>query len=353
MVAPRGQAHGLQQPHLWTQRGLSATVSRGRRDRPRRQCWSAFKRDKQVGQAAGDVTDMDQTSATTPPFAPTMDVLSAQRHLRRQLLDGPGVRHKPARDLAAHMLLHLDDLKTCWDVATHWLQASLQCQRVDTGFGRPDEKDYFPGYAEAKNGDYDVPSFGGVAVDNRDPIMQAMWSGSKPVIFADIKQDIRVTPGLRRRLSGAKTKSKFGSVLRTRSGSYGLICADWTEHFVPNEAGIFDCFEQTVTDVLSPIIAVSKEIHDAAVNDPSQDHTSPSLFHDGRPGSGALDALTRSEIEVARLVAQGSSYKEIARIRGRSLSTIDHQLRSIRGKLGVTSTANLVVFLLKTDGFTH
>lgn len=279
-----------------------------------------------------------------------IDVLESQRSLRRRLLDTPTIRHRQARDLAAHMLLHLDDLTTCWDVATTWLRTSLECQRVDTGFGRPDAREYFPSFSEARHGDYEVPSFGGGSVDNRDPIMQAMWCGSRPIIFADIKQDRRVTSGLRRRLSGAKTKSKFGAALRAANGSYGLICADWTEHFVPNESGIFDCFSQTVSDVLSPIIAVSKEIHDAGAVSASQTHEDLGVFHYGRPGSGALDALTSSEIEIARLVSQGLSYKEIARIRGRSLSTIDHQLRSIRGKLGVTSTANLVSFLLRLDG---
>jgi DNA-binding CsgD family transcriptional regulator len=39
------------------------------------------------------------------------------------------------------------------------------------------------------------------------------------------------------------------------------------------------------------------------------------------------------------------SYKEIARRLDRSLSTIDHQLRSVRGKLGARSTARLVRML--------
>ncbi|MBF3226145.1 helix-turn-helix domain-containing protein, partial [Pseudomonas aeruginosa] len=56
-----------------------------------------------------------------------------------------------------------------------------------------------------------------------------------------------------------------------------------------------------------------------------------------------------SEIEVARLVAKGLSYKEIARIRRRSFSTIDHQLRSIRQKTGASSTSALVSLLARTD----
>ncbi|MBN9275064.1 MAG: hypothetical protein J0J15_33420, partial [Mesorhizobium sp.] len=107
------------------------------------------------------------------------------------------------------MLLHLDDLPGCWSIATNWLRAELRCQRVDTGFGMREAKDYFPGFAEAKDANYDVPSFGcGRAVDNRDIAMQAMWLDPRPLIFADIKQDNRIKMRLRQRLSGARTKSK-------------------------------------------------------------------------------------------------------------------------------------------------
>ena len=162
-------------------------------------------------------------TALAPVRGGDTDLFSAQRRLRHALLDRTAIRYNPARDLAAHMLLHLDDLPACWNMATEWLRTELDCQRVDTGFGRPDAAAYYPGFAEAKNKNYDVPSFGGFAVDNRDPIMQAMWSRTKPVIFADIKQDRRVTPKLRRRMSGARTKSKFGTALRTPQGSFGAL----------------------------------------------------------------------------------------------------------------------------------
>ncbi|UDL90383.1 hypothetical protein LGH82_03125 [Mesorhizobium sp. PAMC28654] len=138
------------------------------------------------------------------------------------------IRYAQARDLAAHMLLHLDDLSGCWSIATNWLRAEFGCQRVDTGFGVREAKDYFPGFAEAKDTDYDVLSFGGgKAVDNRDVAMQAMWLDPRPVIFADIKQDSRITMRLRQRLSGARTKSKFAWALRTERGSLNMsVCSD-------------------------------------------------------------------------------------------------------------------------------
>ena len=56
-------------------------------------------------------------------------------------------------------------------------------------------------------------------------------------------------------------------------------------------------------------------------------------------------ALTPADWRVARLIAIGLSYKEVARQLDRSLSTVDHHLRSIRDKLGPRSTARLVHLL--------
>ncbi len=283
------------------------------------------------------------------------DLIEAQRQLRSSLLESSIIRYDSSRDLASHMLLYLDDLPKCWSIATNWLCKELGCHRIDTGFGSVNAKYYYPSFAEAKNTDYDIPSFGDSAVYNFDPGMQALWLGRRPVVFADIRQDKRVSQRLRQRMSGARTKSKFGFALRTQNGSYGLICADWTQHLAPHKSEIYDCFEHTVADVLSPIIAVAKEIADqnphctaavangVVIQESSLYCAEPML----------LDTLTESEIEVAGLVARGLSYKEIARIRGRSFSTIDHQLRSIRRKLNVTSTAELVSLLAQIDSVFH
>lgn len=265
------------------------------------------------------------------------DMFATQRRLRSALLDGTLIHYAPARDLAAHMLLHLDDLTSCWSLATNWLRAELGCHRVDAGFGVPQAKQYYPSYAEAKDINYDVPTLGGSAVDNDDPVMQAMWLSPRPVVFADMKQDSRLQVRLRQRLSRARTKTKIGGALRIGDDRYGLICADWTEHFAPSDSNIYDRFEQTVADILSPIIAVAKAIDD-------RDRA------DGGPTSRiSAVTLTGSEVEVAKLVAKGLSYKQIALIRDRSFSTIDHQLRSIRQKIGASSTSALVSLLARMD----
>jgi len=58
-----------------------------------------------------------------------------------------------------------------------------------------------------------------------------------------------------------------------------------------------------------------------------------------------LGLLTPAERRVALLAATGMSYKEIARQLDRSFSTVDHQLRSVREKLGVRSASQLVRIL--------
>lgn len=273
-------------------------------------------------------------------------ILAAQQALRSELLDKKKITDAGSRDLASHLLLYIDDLDSCWSIATQWLRDKLNCSRVDTGFGSPSAKEYFPSYAEAKSRNYSVPTLGNSAVDNRDRAMQAMWFADKPLIFEDIKQDRRIEMGLRQRLSNAETKSKFAAVLRVGDKRFGLICADWTKEQVPWESHIYDQFYQTVSEVLCPIIFVAHDLNKTRLAYPPEQNEALDRFRQiGHPPGQLKKLLTQAEIEVAVLVAQGVSYKEIANRRGKSFSTVDHQLRSIRKKLNVSTTAQLISLL--------
>gem|GEM_PF-553888 len=272
------------------------------------------------------------------------DVFEAQKRLRKNLLDKQSIRDASSRDLAALMLLNLDDLTRCWSIATDWLRAELNCHRVDTGFGTADSSIYHPSFSESRSPDSDVPSFSGSNVFNQDPMMKKMWSAKRPLVLENVENDSTISPRMRIILRDVQTKSKFAFALKQRNKPYGLICADWTEHVAPQNGVLYECFEHAVTDVFSPIIGVAKQISDATFEKCSeQSQPTETIGWIESP----LKQLTKTETEVARLVAQGLSYKEIARVRGRSFSTIDHQLRSIRKKLNVSSTAELVSQLAK------
>lgn len=72
------------------------------------------------------------------------------------------------------------------------------------------------------------------------------------------------------------------------------------------------------------------------------------LFMSARKRSRA-DALSERESVVARLVAQGNTYKEIARALGRSPATIRNQIQAIYHKLEVGSIASLIEALRETE----
>jgi DNA-binding CsgD family transcriptional regulator len=55
-----------------------------------------------------------------------------------------------------------------------------------------------------------------------------------------------------------------------------------------------------------------------------------------------MDDLTPQEVQVARLVAEGLSNKEVAAQLYLSPRTIDYHLRNVYSKLGVTSRTHLV-----------
>lgn len=285
----------------------------------------------------------------------SLEVWEEQRRLKCELLDRRAISESAARDVAAHMLLNLHDLSACWFVATNWLRERLQCDRVDTGFGSPQSREYFPSFAEAKSSSYEVPTLGGFAVVNHDEAMQAMWASPRPMIFADLKQDRRLGSALRQRLQTARTKSKFAAALRIGDTSFGLICADWTEHLVPLESDKYDCFELAVKEVLSPVIAVAKRLDDQNVMqwNGQTDGDINAVEAQRATQIVTLGSLTKAEADVSRLVAKGLSYKQIAAIRSTSFSTVDHQLRSIREKTGVSSTTALISLLARIDISKH
>ena len=94
-------------------------------------------------------------------------LVEAQRELRTRLLDREHVAWHPARELAARLLLHLDDTQFCWQFATEWLRDTLDADRVDGGFGAPTVPVYRP-HAEARRATREVPSMLGASIDASD-----------------------------------------------------------------------------------------------------------------------------------------------------------------------------------------
>lgn len=263
-------------------------------------------------------------------------LMAAQRELRRSMLDIPGaIRWRPARDLAAHMLLRLDAPDDCWRVAATWLREAFDADRVEGGFGRPDAAS-FRSQAEALRGDRDVPSGIGITMNTADWGLHTVWKAPGVVVLRDVEMERSLSLAMRAELRRMGTRVKMAAPIKDRAGPVGLMCVDWMDACEPAGDERRARFEEIAAVVLGPVMSTSLRIagDTRAASRPTHDET-PEPF----------DSLTAAERVVARLAGDGLSYKEIARQLDRSLSTIDHQLRSARSKLGVHSTARLVNLL--------
>jgi DNA-binding CsgD family transcriptional regulator len=272
-------------------------------------------------------------------------VQSTQSRLRDYLFGSQGrIAWHPARDLAAHMLLFIDDSKSCSAIAVEWIRNGLGCSRVDTGLGLSSDSAYFPGYAESRDPDTEVQTYAGATVNNTADAMQLMWLSQRPTVFVEVADDSRFDIGLRNLLVNAGTKSKMAAPVAFRGKSVGLICADWVGRTIPNSSLLYEHYESVVCEVLGPILVSSHELDSIRV---SGSMLGPNNIVRTKEELGTI--LSTAELNVAQLAASGLPYKVIADRLNKSFSTVDHQLRSIRRKLKVRTYAELASVLACTD----
>ncbi|MDE2371508.1 MAG: hypothetical protein KGN16_21245 [Burkholderiales bacterium] len=271
------------------------------------------------------------------------DILQVQRVLRRRLFEGESaIRWRPGRELAAQLLLYLDDPQTCWRLTAEWLRELLDADRVDGGYGGylgagGTVRDYVA-LAEAQRESMRLPSVLGLRFDATDPGLRSVWNDVEAAAITNVTQERGMTAGMRGALTSLGTAAKLALPLSDGQRPIGLICADWHDAAPRWNPALCNELGGLARDALGPLFAA------AAPWSPDTGRTAL-LATDAVPASGELSVLTPAELKVARLVATGMSYKEVARRLDRSLSTVDHQLRSIRDKLGARSTARLVHLL--------
>jgi DNA-binding CsgD family transcriptional regulator len=266
------------------------------------------------------------------------DVLASQRQLRGQLLDRQSaISWRPSRELAAQLLLRLDDPKACWQFSAEWIREAFDVERVDGGYGSPSAPIYAPASAEARSRDIDVPSLRGLHISNHDPALIRLWTSPQPIVITDIAQEKLFRSDLRENLLAVGTYSKIAVALQHQGHRFGLLCIDHVEKQCDWSAGQYACFASLSREVLGPILLASARLGNWA-DEPAPDTNDASF-------DTLVQRLTPAEKRIARLAASGMSYKEIARAVNRSFSTVDHQLRSIRHKLEVTSNTRLIKVL--------
>lgn len=254
-------------------------------------------------------------------------LFAMQGDLKRRLL-GCGRLASDERGLAAEMLLYLDEPLGCWSVCAAWLLARTGADRVDAGFASSVDAAYLP-MIERRRDDIALPSVLGTTFDAREEAILTVWESPRAVVYQDVATDRRLGACVRMALLAAGTKSKMAVAVRDRGRDVGLLCVDSQHAFAWSEAA-YDRIDWVAREVIGPVLGAAEALA-ATVQAQATSASRPSG-----------PKLTPAELRVAKLVLTGCSYKEIARKLDRSCSTIDHQLRSMREKLGVSSTAKLM-----------
>ncbi|OYV00669.1 MAG: hypothetical protein CFE45_08180 [Burkholderiales bacterium PBB5] len=197
-----------------------------------------------------------------------------------------------------------------------------------------------------------LPSVLGLRFHAANPGLRAVWRDVGAAAITDVAQERSFTEDLRGALLSVGTAAKLALPVRDGARPIGLICADWHREAPRWNTDICNELGGLAQGALGPLLAAAAQLalERRARELPALPEHRDSTRADPptvEPVQTAneLAALTPAELNVARLVATGLSYKEVARQLDRSLSTVDHQLRSIRDKLGVRSTAKLVHLL--------
>jgi DNA-binding CsgD family transcriptional regulator len=259
-------------------------------------------------------------------------IYTKQRHLRHALLDRSAkAQSSLARDLASELLLYLDDSKTCWRLATDRLRTALEVERVDGGVAAPMDASYHPGQSESLSDIQEIPSLSGITVSNCEDGMRLLWGSDRPIVFRSIRNERSFGPRLRSDLERAGVSTKLAYALHDENGRFALLCADRVMRGEREwQTWQYELFEGVAKHFLGPILGAVRYLEE---NCPSID------------AKEVLATLSTAERKVARLVASGASYKEIASSLNRSPFTVDHHLRNIRAKLHIESHAKLTSFL--------
>jgi DNA-binding CsgD family transcriptional regulator len=252
-------------------------------------------------------------------------LLYSQRRLKAQTLDHWSGGNDFFRATCAEMILSLDDPAACWQQLVDALRVFADCDRVDAGPCARFNESYSP-IAQASRNSVDVSNVVGLSLPNLNPSVQWLWTHHTPYVSDDISQDSRLDSTLVSLLRLSGTHGFLSLAIKHEDRDVGLICLDHIDRRRSwGQCSAADICE-FVASKAAPILAAAGSLY-------------------GNPIAAPLDKLTPSELAVARLAAQAASYKSIARTLGKSFSTVDHQLRSIRSKLGVKSHTELVRLL--------
>ncbi|WP_046869620.1 helix-turn-helix transcriptional regulator [Microvirga massiliensis] len=251
-----------------------------------------------------------------------LDEPPSRKLLKQHFLDAQRREyHSDILNCAAHMILVIDDPDDVMEVALQFLVCKVSACRADCGFLRPDDKLYAPNsvfYSPRS----DPPRCDNAVYPNRKIVFQHAWKQRAPVACDDVAT-VPILRDSRDVFSAIQSRSILFQRLSYQRQPVGLVCMDYTHDTHSWRSDELRLVHDFCDAFFGPIAWISHHWHqsrrETLARKPSQ-----------------------SELEAIRLAAAGLSYKSIAESLGKSVKTVENQLRNARLTLGAANQAELI-----------
>ena len=224
-------------------------------------------------------------------------------------------------DCVARMIISIESPKDTVRIALEFMGRTLDVCRADAGFATPTDIIYTP-LSEYNNQKSNAPSLENFTISNQHASMQKVWQNDQPVKYEDIENNSELD-GVKEPLIQIQCKSMLMQRLVWDSEPIGISCVDHSTYnhaWAESEVNFMHNF---CTRFFAPLAGISNYWHNPTLH---QMFKKPS----------------KSELEAIKLAAMGMSYKQIADKLGKSVRTIDNQLRDARKRLNVSNQVELI-----------
>lgn len=246
----------------------------------------------------------------------------SKRALKQHFLDAHLRSCAPETlNCVAHLILTIDDPAAMARVALQHVIDRLGACRADLGFVARTDAVYDPLCVHYNAASAPVACDDAV-YPNRAHIFQRTWRQAAPVTCDDVHTDPLLADS-RHVFDAIHSKSILFQRLSLGAQPVGLACVDFTHErhaWTVDEARFMQDF---CTTFLGPLAGIGRH------------------WYAPRHADGARRP-TPAEVEAIRLAAKGLSYKQIAAALGKSVRTIENQLRSARCTLAAANQAELI-----------
>ncbi len=223
----------------------------------------------------------------------------------------------------ARMILAIDQPEELAQIALGHLVLQLGACSADIGFLGPQDKVYQPTFVYAGKFSQRLHADGVLTWSNQDSLFQQAWKNRHPVSCCNIYEDTRISDS-RAAFSAIHSESTLLQRLTIGRQTVGLVCVDFTNEqheWSPEESYFIQRFAETF---FAPLIAISQH------------------WYGGKSLLTFMKRPTQSELAAIKLAAKGMRYKQIAWELGKSVRTIENQLRHARNTMSACNQVDLV-----------